>query len=79
MARLSRTLYCSSRKNEPKLLWILGPHHSVKMRPAEFFDELDAAFATADGIEDLPEEWDLVVRPTIAHCESPHDFFRISN
>lgn len=42
-------------------------HHSVKMRPAEFFDELDAAFATADGIEDLPEEWDVIIRPTIAH------------
>ncbi|CZR66639.1 uncharacterized protein PAC_16540 [Phialocephala subalpina] len=42
-------------------------HYSVRMCPAEFFEKLDAEFATADGIEDLPEECDLVVRPTMAH------------
>jgi len=45
-------------------------HISNKMRLPEFFEEVDKEFskmAHTDDLETLPEEWDLTVRPTIAH------------
>jgi hypothetical protein len=45
-------------------------HVSNKYRPAEHFKDFDKATKDMEELEDLPFEWDVAIRPIIAHCKS---------
>jgi hypothetical protein len=49
-------------------------HVSNKYRPAEHFKDFDKETKNMEDLEDLPFEWDVAIRPIIAHCKStqPH-------
>ncbi len=57
------------QEERSKILPTIRKHTSNKMRPAEFFGELDEAMkdmSDEDDLEALPEKWDIAVRPIIA-------------
>jgi hypothetical protein len=45
-------------------------HVSNKYRSPEFFEEYDQKAKDVQDLDDLPFEWDIHVRPIIAHRES---------
>ena len=47
-------------------------HDSNKCMPSEFWEEWDGITKNGYDEEDFPVEWDIAIRPILAHCESPN-------